>query len=157
MLLHAALEPDRPRDAVVAEMALGRRDEARLPSKLPLLDNHHLIGPGHLQDRGAISPKHPRASPRSSRGSITGLHQCDGAQVAEHARRHGPVRVAAAWEGNSSKITHSCWSVAGQTIYKSPANDRRRARDVRSTLQQRRRQTRTIMSLRLPFLLRSHS
>jgi len=51
-LLYAALETDRPRDAVVAEMALGRRDEARLPSKLSLLENHHLIGPDTFKIAG---------------------------------------------------------------------------------------------------------
>ncbi|KAF1931591.1 uncharacterized protein M421DRAFT_316091 [Didymella exigua CBS 183.55] len=36
----------------VADTTLGRRDEARLPSKLPMLDNHHLIGPGTFEIAG---------------------------------------------------------------------------------------------------------
>jgi hypothetical protein len=109
-----------------------------------LLRQSHLIGPGYCKIVGLyhrnIPERHqcpPGASPQAFINAM-------GPRLQSPARRHEPVRVAVAWDGNSSKITDSCWSVAGQPTHMSPANDRLRARDGRSTLQQRRRPTRTV-------------
>lgn len=65
--------------------------------------------PWHSQDRGAMSPKHPRVSPRSSRGSITGPRQCS-----------GPMCVVATWGINSSKIATPCWNTTSTNSTGTP-------------------------------------
>lgn len=104
-----ALDPDRPRDAVLAELALGRRDEARLPSKLPhSFDNHHLIGPGSGKIAGPYGRNIPGHHHDPPGAPLRVFINAMGSRSRSPARCRGPMCVVAAWDLNSSKIAHSC-------------------------------------------------
>ena len=80
-----------------------------------LLRQSHLIGPGYCKIVGLyhrnIPERHQRPPGASPRAFINAM----GPRLQSPARRrHGPVRVAAAWDGNSSKITHHAGAVLGR-------------------------------------------